>query len=115
MSKGPLTREELDRMRCQNPGCNCGGELFLHPRCHPQDGVEVMYHKGLMHIRCNTCKSAIQSFEIASSVRLGTAEIDQLLQVVRDLELVSTDERKALWPRLLRRLTALRDVAPTVQ
>jgi hypothetical protein len=42
-------------MRCSTPGCECGGELHMYPKCHPEQGVSVVYHEGVLTLQCFEC------------------------------------------------------------
>lgn len=67
----PLSRADLDHMRCKVPGCtteHAGGEpIFLHGRCHIGAGNEIEYVDGLLHIRCRLCKQYVGLIKVAES------------------------------------------------
>lgn len=56
------TRERLDNLHCQHPNCDHSAhdsKLFVHAKCHPGKGLEVMYEAGVLTIRCLVCKTFI--------------------------------------------------------
>ena len=65
----PVTRAQLDHMRCGFEGCTTehgGGEsMFLHGRCHMGAGNQVEYVDGLLHIRCARCKAGVALIKVA--------------------------------------------------
>ena len=65
----PLTRSDLDPLRCSNPACECGGHgaLFLHPRCHPGGGVDVSYEAGMLRVYCHDCEHEFIRIAVAVS------------------------------------------------
>lgn len=66
----PQTRADLDNQSCEVPGCrhnHAPGStpLYLHPRCHPRQGVEVEYRDGVLYVRCHVCKMRVGEFAVA--------------------------------------------------
>jgi hypothetical protein len=63
-----LTRQELDRQTCGVPGCthesHAGSELYMHPRCHAGQGLEVCYLEGKLLVMCRVCKKPVASVEV---------------------------------------------------
>ena len=69
----PLTKEVLDRMVCQVPGCahdTHDGRLFLHGRCHISKGVDVCYTvgSGVLRIACVQCKKLVAEVAVQGLV-----------------------------------------------
>ena len=53
-----LSQAILDRAGCDEPDCTHDHSIIhLQPRCHPQAGMSVAYHKatGSLDIRCRKC------------------------------------------------------------
>lgn len=65
-----LSRVELDKAQCAMPGCTHEDHesLFLHSRCHPKQGTEVEYKKGILYIRCQVCKKTVTEILVATAV-----------------------------------------------
>lgn len=63
-----VTREVLDGMGCQMPGCDHTAHdgLVLHARCHLDAATWATYHDGVLTISCAVCERVI--------VRLAVAE-----------------------------------------
>lgn len=66
----PLTRTQLDTMRCgvDHGGKPCphdSGPLFIHGRCHMGAGNEVEYRDGVLYIRCRECKAQVVDVAVA--------------------------------------------------
>lgn len=61
----PLYKEDVPT-KCSHPGCNCGGEMYIHARCHPDAKLEVYYKSGVLYVRCWDCKTPVADFFIAS-------------------------------------------------
>jgi hypothetical protein len=61
----PLKRndlEELCNQGCDEPGCQCHEDtIYLNPKCHPGEGVEVCYEpgSGKLLVACQVCKGYI--------------------------------------------------------
>lgn len=62
----PLTRADLDLMRCAAPDCGCGGELWFHSACHPEIPAWAVYDDGMITLRCAECDTAIAEIVVAS-------------------------------------------------
>lgn len=63
-----LTRVELDKARCQVPGCNHrhhGAGLAIHGRCHPTARMEVWYADGLLTFHCGRCLQVVTVIAVA--------------------------------------------------
>lgn len=61
-------KKELNAMGCGNPNCNHHHSiLFMHPRCHPNAGLDAMYSKptGTMHLICRECEDTILCVKVA--------------------------------------------------
>lgn len=67
----PLTRQELDAMRCEC--CGEGGDLHLTAKCHPQGALEASYTQGILTVTCAACRKLIVTLRIAT----GTAQCVQ--------------------------------------
>ena len=66
-----LTREDLDRGGCAEPGCTHDHSvLYLHAKCHPYAAVEAAYSKatGTLEVRCYRCKALVVELQIARRV-----------------------------------------------
>ena len=66
----PYTRQELDPLRCQTPGCKCGGSLIMNPVCH-DDGVDVRYAAGVLTVRCHVCEKEVAQVAVLDSRTSG--------------------------------------------
>lgn len=65
-----LYLEDLARLKCSTPGCDCAGVMWVHSKCHPGAPKEVSMHPdGVVEVYCAICKSYIVSFAIASRER----------------------------------------------
>lgn len=67
----PLSREQLDPMRCGNPACrdpNCAGPLVFSGRCHVGAPTLVSYDwtTGVLTISCATCRKGITTIAVAA-------------------------------------------------
>lgn len=65
-------QEDLDKLRCVNPGCNCDQNvLIFSAACHPEGGVEVVYvrDKGCLALYCRECGKPIKAIAVAAKVR----------------------------------------------
>lgn len=61
-----LTRTELDRMGCMEPGCAHGhGPMYFHGRCHPHKGCVASYQNGAVVLECAACKRLIARVAVA--------------------------------------------------
>lgn len=65
----PRVTQDLDALECSNPNCTNEHPLFLHATCHPNAGLAVSYHGGVMTMRCATCS------DMLCTVRVATAEV----------------------------------------
>ena len=65
----PLTRRELDPMKCGTPGCDCAGPLILSARCHLKKGLLVEYDwtTGLLTIACVVCRRPVCAIAVAAA------------------------------------------------
>jgi hypothetical protein len=57
-------RPELDRLRCDEPGCDCDDELVLFGRCH-EAPVWATYSKGELELRCAECDAHVLTIAVA--------------------------------------------------
>lgn len=63
----PMTREDLDRLGCAIPGCDCESSVvYFHCKDHPGAKIEVSYRaeNGVVRVGCMICKRAIISLAI---------------------------------------------------
>lgn len=85
----PLSRAELDRMKCDTPGCNATehdhGPMSLLSRCHPEGGVAAFYARGVLSIACHSCGKLIVELFIAEG-GMSAREIAQLAMALRAKE-----------------------------
>lgn len=67
----PLTRRELDHMKCGNPACadTHGSEMYLHAGCHVRAGLTVHYEDGVLTITCRLCKRGVARVAVAEGVK----------------------------------------------
>jgi len=72
----PLTRRDLDGMRCQFPGCdhtslNCSAKsaepFYLHSRCHVSSPTWAIYQNGSLWITCSQCGDVVAVIQVAES------------------------------------------------
>ncbi|HWC34331.1 MAG TPA: hypothetical protein VG650_05825 [Mycobacteriales bacterium] len=62
----PLTREDLDRTRCDDPTCDCEeGPFWLHSRCHTNDPNWVRYEDGILIVTCAVCEGVVAEIAVA--------------------------------------------------
>lgn len=65
----PLTRQQLDRLGCDNPGCDHTAHdgLILHSNCHPDTPTWTEYNAnaGTLTIRCAECDHRIVRIAVA--------------------------------------------------
>lgn len=63
-----LTINHLDRMMCGSLGCDHTSHdgLYLHPRCHTGQGVEVLYRFGQLEIACRVCKAKVCNVKVSA-------------------------------------------------
>lgn len=58
-----LTRSDLDQCECNV--CQRPLPIKLSPACHPDDGVYVHYHKGVLVLKCKCCEAFVCSILVA--------------------------------------------------
>lgn len=65
----PLTRVELDKLKCPCGKPNCG-DIWLKPACHKHSGVEASYDQktGVLQIACFQCKKLIVHILVAKDL-----------------------------------------------
>lgn len=64
-----LTRQQLDKMKCQKPGCNCNSRtIFFDQDCHPGSGSIISYDKdtGNLVIQCWECETVIDEVSVGA-------------------------------------------------
>ena len=63
-----LYAEDLGECTCGHPECKNkgGGHLYLQAACHPQAGLTVMHHEGLIVVGCMECKRTVIQVALAS-------------------------------------------------
>lgn len=63
------TREQLDRLRCTDPGCKHehGNRFYIVAPCHPRAGLNVSYHQdgGCLLLECHRCGSHVARVGVA--------------------------------------------------
>jgi hypothetical protein len=57
-------RPELDRLRCDEPGCDCDTALVLAGRCHHAP-VWATYRKGELELVCSECDQPVLTVAVA--------------------------------------------------
>lgn len=62
----PLYREDMADQRCSEPGCNCGGRMFIHSNCHTGEPMVVSHLDGIVTVQCHKCGAIVIEFFIAS-------------------------------------------------
>jgi hypothetical protein len=66
MTEPLALRTHLDRLRCDEPGCECDDELVLGPVCHDGAPVWAEYHKGgELELVCSVCGEPIVRVAVA--------------------------------------------------
>ena len=63
-----LTRRMLDQVGCETPGCTHDHSVLnVVAACHPEEGLEVAYHKadGVLRIYCEVCGTGIAKIAVA--------------------------------------------------
>jgi hypothetical protein len=67
----PLTRTDLDRMRCQEPSCvktghaNGHEHVVMNSRCHPKRPLIARYWgDGVLETWCKICNTFVASFAV---------------------------------------------------
>lgn len=60
--------EDLSQAECDDPNCTHehDDKLFIHSKCHPDENVMVLYHKGSLDIFCGTCSEFVCSIAVAA-------------------------------------------------
>lgn len=58
-----LTAQDMDLTHCAE--CGCGGEMYIHSKCHMTAPVVAVLHHGLLRIECSECAKPICYFTIA--------------------------------------------------
>ena len=80
----PLTRVDLDSMRCEAPGCKCNNtELVFRGQCHFDAPTFAVYNSktGILTIECAECDKPIARVQVAEGP--GSSSINR--------------ERKSAW------------------
>lgn len=63
-----LTREQLDKLGCNTPGCTCDdSELVIRSRCHDEAPTWAWYDKrdGTLTVKCAVCDSTVAVVQVA--------------------------------------------------
>jgi len=57
----PVTKKDLDEMRCGNGCTHDHSTLYFHSRCHPKSGTYVRYekHHAQLIIECAQCEREV--------------------------------------------------------
>lgn len=65
----PLTRRDLDGLRCHKPCCADKQHLpiVFHSFCHPADPTWTNYQNGILTIFCAVCDASIIEISVESS------------------------------------------------
>jgi len=59
-------RAELDRLRCSEPGCDCGADgIVITSRCHEDAPMWATYRHGELQLRCAECDEPVVTIGIA--------------------------------------------------
>jgi hypothetical protein len=59
-------RTELDRLRCSEPGCDCGADgVVLTSVCHPDDPMWASYRHGELTLTCVVCDAPVVTIAVA--------------------------------------------------
>lgn len=64
-----LTQNDLKDMRCQKPGCTCGGtQVYFVPACHPKADVAACYDSktGELTLECGECTKPVANLLVAA-------------------------------------------------
>lgn len=75
----PLTRKDLDVMRCSDPTCHSTHPvLYIHAACHPRQPLEASYDKrtGVMTTACAKCGRTIMEFAVEGG-EISMSEVTQ--------------------------------------
>jgi hypothetical protein len=66
----PFTQQDLDRVKCKDPNCNCES-LYVSSPCCGSQAVGVLYTKasGVLTLRCFVCEK--EFIEILVSPSFG--------------------------------------------
>lgn len=61
------TLKDFKGKKCDQPGCNCGGPLYLHAKCHPEADVSVCYldEYQAIHVECGDCGKTVAMVKVA--------------------------------------------------
>jgi hypothetical protein len=66
MTMALTTRADLDKLRCEEPGCpELNPGIVLYPTCHPDVLTIPLYHQGELHLECAECGSIWLSVPVA--------------------------------------------------
>jgi hypothetical protein len=63
-----LTQTVLNDTGCDTPDCGHDHSiLFIHSGCHPEEAVEIAYHKdtGTLLVSCSVCEKAVAEIAVA--------------------------------------------------
>jgi hypothetical protein len=60
-----LTKDDLERMECQIPGCKHEShEFVLHSRCHYRTPTWTSYQNGVLTITCSLCHKVVAEIAV---------------------------------------------------
>lgn len=65
-----LTKQHLDAMGCDTPGCDHSDHvLYFSAACHPKGRLEIAYSKasGTLLVTCKQCKREVAELAVAES------------------------------------------------
>lgn len=54
-----LTREDMDKFKCENPDCDDDHELFLNSQCHHDSPIRALLSGDILDLRCAECDRTI--------------------------------------------------------
>lgn len=76
------TQETLNKMVCSDPTCkNECDSLYLHPVCHMDSSLEVVYNKatGSLTVNCNKCKKFVAEIAVSK-------DFEEAVDMIRAME-----------------------------
>lgn len=55
----------MSKLKCGVEGCNCGGPMYLHSRCHPTSPTWASVDGDVVTVECAECRKPITHFKVA--------------------------------------------------
>jgi hypothetical protein len=65
MAKLPFVIEDFENIAGPCPGCEEQMEVKISSCCHPEEGVDMIYARGRIHLQCHVCDATVMIVEVA--------------------------------------------------